>query len=124
MTNKIGEMAWLDITVDDAESLRDFYQKVIGWKADPVSMGEYDDFTMMPIEGDQPAAGICHARGSNADLPPQWLPYFLVEDIDKSCQSVIDGGGKLVTAIKTMGADKYAVIQDIAGAACALYQKG
>jgi len=124
MNNKTGEMAWLDITVENAESLRDFYQEVIGWKAEPVSMGEYDDFTMMPLEGDQPAAGICHARGGNADLPPQWLPYFLVEDIDKSCQSVIEKGGKLVTQIKTMGADKYAVIQDNAGAACALYQKG
>ena len=34
MDNEIGKIGWIDITVDDAEGLRDFYAKVTGWKAE------------------------------------------------------------------------------------------
>ncbi len=120
---KIGEMAWLDLTVDDAKGVKAFYQQVIGWKSESVSMGEYEDFCMIPANSTDAVSGICHARGANADLPPMWLPYFLVEDIEQSVDAVKGKGGELVTEIKSMGNDKYVIIKDPAGAACALYQK-
>ncbi|WP_286266694.1 VOC family protein [Thalassotalea atypica] len=119
-----GEQAWLDLTVDNAEEIKSFYQDVIGWKSEAVSMGEYEDFTMISAESRQAVSGICHARGGNKDLPPMWLPYFLVEDVASATEQVKLQGGHLVTPIKTMGKDKYVVIKDPAGAACALYQKG
>ncbi|MEZ4561372.1 MAG: hypothetical protein R2853_01375 [Thermomicrobiales bacterium] len=45
-------------------------------------------------------AGICHARGENADLPPQWLTYVVVADLEESLRRVEAGGGSAVTAIK------------------------
>ena len=51
-------------------------------------MGAYSDF-VMNADG-TPIAGICHARGANADLPPVWLIYITVDDLDHSldeCQS-------------------------------------
>lgn len=49
-------------------------------------MGGYSDFNMMPEGPDMPVAGICHARGTNAALPPQWLRYIVVADLDASVQ--------------------------------------
>ncbi len=121
--NKIGEMAWLDLTVNNAEEVKDFYQEVIGWKSEAVSMGDYDDHTMMSPESETAVAGVCHAQGCNKDLPPAWLPYFLVADVEKSVEQVLVKGGQMVTEIKQMGDDKYAVIKDPAGAVCAIYQK-
>lgn len=126
---KLGEMAWLDLTVDNAIEVKDFYSQVIGWQSEGVAMGspetgEYQDFTMISSQSKQAVSGICHARGANANLPPMWLPYFLVVDIDTSVASVISLGGALITEIKSMGSDKYVMIKDPAGAACALYQKG
>lgn len=120
--NKIGEMAWLDLSVKNADEVKGFYQKVIGWTAEPTSMGDYNDYTMMSAAGEA-VGGVCHAQGVNADLPPAWLPYFLVEDIDVSVADVVETGGELVTEIKSMGEDRYAVIKDPAGAVCAIYQK-
>lgn len=45
---KIGEMAWLDISVGDASSLKSFYESVVGWKSEAVSMGDYEDYSMLP----------------------------------------------------------------------------
>ncbi|TKB43629.1 VOC family protein [Thalassotalea mangrovi] len=124
MNNNITEMAWLDLTVQNAEEVRDFYQQVIGWEVEACSMGEYDDYAMNNPVNDSPQAGICHARGVNADLPPVWMPYFLVADMDASIASVTAKGGKLLTEVKSMGGDdKYVVIKDPAGAVCALYYK-
>ncbi len=63
--NQVGKIGWIDITVDDADGLRDFYREVVGWTSEDVSMGEYSDYSMaMPGTGEA-VTGICHARGSN-----------------------------------------------------------
>lgn len=128
--NNLGQILWTDLTVENAEQVRDFYAAVIGWSFEPVGMGEYDDF-MMVAKGQRPrhlpehtvrVAGVCHARGDNADLPAQWLNYFSVEDIETSRLAVVEQGGKIRTDVKSYGASKYCVIEDPAGAVCALYE--
>src|SRR5438132_7184625 len=78
-TPEPGTISWQDLTVGDAEAVREFYQAVVGWKPEPLSMGAYSDF-VMSADG-TPVAGICHARAANADLPPVWLIYITVEDL-------------------------------------------
>lgn len=114
--------AWMDLTVEDAERVRDFYAEVAGWRPEPVDMGGYSDFNMCDPDTGQPVAGVCFARGGNAGLPPVWLAYFTVSDLDASLAAVREGGGE-VLAERTAGEARYAVIRDPAGAACALWQK-
>ena len=122
--NKIGDMAWLDLTVDDADPLKDFYSEVIGWKSEACSMGDYNDYTMTRPGDGHAQAGVCHAKSVNADIPPVWMPYFLVADLDASIAAVKAQGGELITPVKSMGgSDTYVMIKDPAGAICALYCK-
>lgn len=124
MSDKIGEMAWLDLTVENASEVKDFYQKVVGWQTDEISMGDHNDYAMKsPVTGEA-VSGICHSKGVNADMPPAWLPYFLVSSINDSIIEVTKLGGELLTEVKEAGKDRYAVIKDPAGAVCAIYQKG
>jgi predicted enzyme related to lactoylglutathione lyase len=118
-----GHIGWVDLTATDAVPLRDFYQSVTGWTPSQVDMGGYSDFCMHPPGEAQPVAGICHARGVNADLPPLWLIYITVEDLDGSLRRVEAGGGKVRLPARSMGAmGRFAVIQDPAGAVCALFE--
>jgi predicted enzyme related to lactoylglutathione lyase len=103
--------------------VRDFYREVVGWKHFPVDMGGYSDFNMLTPTSDKSTAGICHARGVNEGLPPQWLIYITVENIEKSAARCIELGGKLLVQIKGMGSfGRYCVIQDLAGAVAALIE--
>ncbi len=77
----VGTIAWTDLTVPHAEPIRDFYQEVVGWQTAPVQMKDYEDWCMIPAGATDPTAGICHAIGSNADVPPQWLIYVVVADV-------------------------------------------
>ena len=115
---------WIDIAVADAVGLKDFYAAVAGWTPEPVSMGDYDDFGMKDASGET-VGGICHARGPNADLPPMWIPYFGVDDIEVAVERCTALGGELLRPVQDMGSyGKIAVIRDPAGAVCALSQPG
>jgi predicted enzyme related to lactoylglutathione lyase len=120
--SKVGSIGWRDLTVENAETLRDFYENVVGWESQRESMGDYDDFSMIAPGTGEPVAGICHARESNADLPPQWLVYIVVENVEASAARCIDLGGELVAGPRPLMGGRFCVIRDPAGAVCALYQ--
>ena len=119
----VGSVTWTDLTVENAERIRDFYSAVVGWTASGVDMGGYDDFNMNDPETGTPVAGVCHARGGNADLPPVWLIYVNIEDIEKSIARCVELGGQVISGPKGMGGQgRYCVIRDPAGAALALFE--
>lgn len=117
-----GTVAWFDLTVPNADQIRDFYSAVAGWTAAPVEMEGYQDYCMMPPGSEMPAGGICHQRGPNADLPAQWLIYITVADLRLSMDACVRSGGRVLTPERDMGGAKMAVIQDPAGAVAALFQ--
>src|SRR5690349_7635324 len=120
-TSTIGSVEWADLTVKDCERVRDFYQAVVGWQVSPVEMEGYDDYSMVPPTGGEPAAGICHAAGPNENMPAQWLIYIRVEDLAKSIEKCFELGGKLLIEPRDFGSyGTICVIQDPAGAVCAL----
>ena len=87
-----------------------------------VTSEEYDDFSMIAPGNGEGVAGVCHARGENSGIPPLWLIYFIVEDIDASMKQCVERGGAIVVGPKSMGEAKYCIIRDPAGAVCALFQ--
>ena len=108
METEKGRIGWIDITVEDAEGLRDFYAAVVGWNYEEVAMGDYADFAMTAPDTGTAAAGICHARGSNAELPSQWLIYVNVEDAEASARACAEHGGKVLVGPKPMGGGVFA----------------
>ena len=120
----IGTIVWTDITVNDAEQLRDFYQQVVGWQSSGVPVGDYEDYSMTSPETEEFSVGICHAKGPNQGMPPQWLIYILVQNLDNSIEACKRMGGKVIAGPREVGADRFCVIQDPAGAVAGLYQKG
>ena len=119
----VGSVGWVDLTVPDADSLRDFYSSVVGWQPQPCDMGGYSDYVMCAPGSGQPVTGVCHARGVNAGLPAVWLVYFNVADLDASVAEVVSRGGTVVKAPVAMGPNgRFCIIADPAGAHCALFE--
>lgn len=117
-----GSLVWIDLTVEDAEEVRDFYTEVVGWTSAEVDMGGYADYTLSAAGSGATITGVCHARGVNADLPPAWMPYFVVADLDESMRACIDNGGELVITPRALGEGRFCVVKDPAGAFAALYE--
>ena len=51
---------WHDLTIDDAETVSEFYKEVVGWEKEGLSMGSYNDYVMKGPR-DEDAVGVCHA---------------------------------------------------------------
>lgn len=126
METGLGTIGWTDITVEDAAPLRDFYAAVVGLETHETDMGGYSDFTLMVPGSGTPVAGVCHARGQNAGLPPVWLVYFTVADIEAAVAAAKARGATVITGpnVDSEGSGGYAVLRDPQGAAFALYQGG
>jgi predicted enzyme related to lactoylglutathione lyase len=118
--SRVGQIVWQDLTVKAAGPIKDFYIRVVGWEARPHDMGAYHDFDLLPPGAQRPVTGICHARGANADLPPAWLVYISVADIEESAKRCRELGGKVIDGPRRMGTSQFCVIQDPAGAYSAL----
>src|SRR5262245_45225705 len=119
--SNVGTVGWCDLTVANAAAVADFYAAVAGWTPEPLSMGDYDDYVMKTPAGDA-VAGVCHARGSNANVPPVWLLYVTVTDVETSAKRAVELGGAVLDGPRPAGGGRFAVIRDPAGAVVALYQ--
>jgi predicted enzyme related to lactoylglutathione lyase len=121
---KPGTIGWVDLTIENAEEIRDFYSAVVGWQPEPVDMGGYHDFSMVVASSGPAVAGVCHARGINTGLPRQWLVYITVADLDTSMKRCRDLGGVILAGPRSLGSGRFCVIQDPAGAVAALFMPG
>lgn len=122
--NPIGSIIATDITVDAAEALKDFYKEVIGWEEEGLPMkdesGTYTDYVMKDDKGNW-IGGICHNRGVNKGIPPQWIVYINVADIEQSIEKCQKLGGEVIkTSENKDGSLQYAMIKDPFGAVLAL----
>ncbi len=118
-----GTAGWMDLTVPNADEVRDFYSSVVGWTSEAVDLGGYSDYCMMPPGSSAPAVGVCHARGVNEGLPRCWLVYFVVRDVMKAVAEVERRGGRVLRPAGPMGPmGRFAVIEDPSGAACAVFE--
>ena len=121
---RAGKIAWLDLTVPNASAMRDFYEQVVGWSVEEFAMedgGErYADFNMLGADG-QPAAGVCHARGVNQDLPAVWMIYLPVGDLEESLRRVQEEGGSVLKEMRAAdGTLSCAMIKDPVGVSLGL----
>lgn len=122
-STKTGTISWHDLTVENAEEVRDFYSQVVGWEAAAVPMdnGTYNDFCMNLPGTSETQAGVCHARGSNSKIPPQWIMYVGVEDAAASAQRCLQLGGEIIDGPREMDGVNYYYLKDPAGATIAIY---
>lgn len=114
---------WADLTVPNASEIVNFYKDILGYNVDKVSMGDYDDYCLID-SSNVPVAGVCHGKGVNKDIPPFWIIYFKIDDLDKSLNSLLEKGGTKITEPKNMGDDiKYCIVKDPNGTPFALFEK-
>jgi predicted enzyme related to lactoylglutathione lyase len=118
----IGSIGWIDMSTADASGVRDFYKAVVGWDTEDVDMGGYADYVMKAPDSGDGVAGVCHARGSNAELPPGWLIYITVADVEASAAACTKHGGKVLVEPRGLAGGRFCVVEDPGGSVAALYQ--
>jgi len=117
LVNVPGALCWNELYTSDLDAAKDFYGGVFGW--------EWNQFEQSP----DPYFVIMNQGRSNGgvrglaepDMPPNWLVYFAVEDIDAGASKVKELGGEVMMGPMDIGIAKIAVGRDAQGGYFALY---
>ncbi len=121
-----GALTWTELSTRDPQSAEQFYTQLLGWRAKTGGEGvhAYTEFT--PARSDQPVAGMMNSAAYGpqaADVPPNWMPYFQVSDVDASANAATRLGAKsFVPPSDIANVGRFAVLQDPQGAVFAIYK--
>ena len=117
-----GKFVWYDVMTTDTKAAEKFYTKVIGWDAKDsgipgasytlLSAGATMVGGLMPIPEDARKAGV----------PPAWMGYIGVDDVDAFATKVKKAGGAIHRAPQDIpGVGRFAVAADPHGAGFILF---
>lgn len=119
---KTGEFCWNELATSNLQTAKDFYGKVFGWTFSDHEMGD-TTYTMIK-HNDKEIAGIWSIpKDKQGHIPPHWMAYILVENLDEAVEKARKNGATIVKPASNAGDfGRFAVITDPAGAHIALWQ--
>ena len=116
-----GTLCWADLNSPDPARAQEFYSALFGWK---ISAGEHDKSGYLHIQnGEAFIGGVMPAQHQNPQVPPHWLIYFQVADVDATVAQAKERGGKVCLEPTSMeGVGRFAVVADPQNAAFAVFK--
>jgi hypothetical protein len=121
LVGEVGTCGWNELATTDPSKARDFYTSLFGWgtkvSGPPMAYTEW----LIGGEGGQSGGGMLEINPEWGNVPPHWMPYFMVADCDASVDKARSLGGEIrvpPTDIEKVG--RFAVIQDPQGAVFAI----
>jgi uncharacterized protein len=120
VVNEPGAFTWNDLLTRDPAGARGFFETLLGWQIEEIREG--DDIVYAVIRlGDRSNGGIRPMTAGHGDTPPHWLPYFAVEDADRSAQHAEELGAALLFPPTDVPFGRAAGLLDSQGASFALF---
>jgi uncharacterized protein len=121
ITQVAGTLCWADLSTPDAARASEFYKGLLGWQifADPKDNSGY----LHIKNGEHFIGGVPPAAYRKAGVPPHWMAYFQVDDVDASAAKAKELGGNLYLPPMTMeGVGRMSVIADPQGAVFSIFK--
>ena len=115
-----GSFVWNELMTGDVAKAKEFYTKLLGWETADMPMGDFN-YTVFKT-GDMDAGGMMAITPEMGDVPPHWMSYIKVENVDTTAAKIDELGGKIVvppTDILNIG--RFCTLIDPTGAAVSIF---
>jgi uncharacterized protein len=121
-----GTFCWIELGTTDTKAGKQFYIGLFGWGVNEVPMGPDQVYTIFQINGKDVAAMYQQdVEQQSQGIPPHWLSYISVANVDETAKKVKSLGGQILTEpFDVFQLGRMAPVQDPQGAAFALWQPG
>ena len=110
-----GSLTWVELGTGDIATATKFYKDVFGWGAQTVPMGDSGEYTLFTLGEDQVAGGYDKTGVLPDEVPPHWLVYFAIDDIDATVEKATALGARAGDIIDVEMAGRMSVIHDPQG---------
>ena len=121
IANEPGSFGWNELDTRDMDAAKAFYTKVFPWTAETNGEGE-SAYTEWKLDGRSIAGGMQMGSQFPADVPPNWLTYFVVADSDATVAKAKELGGAAIMPGMDTDQGRIAVVADPHGAVFAVIQ--
>lgn len=117
----VAKFVWYDVMTTDVKAAEAFYSKVVGWRTQDSGMPG-QAYTLL-MNGDVSVGGIMPIPEENKGMPPMWMGYVGVDDVDAYALKVTAAGGKIWKGPQDIpGVGRFAVAADPHGAGFILFK--
>jgi len=122
---KRGEFSWHELMTSDPNAAFAFYAELFGWtKTTAMDMGDQGTYQMFGPTPEVPVGGMYRTPAGLA-VPPNRLPYILVDSANAAAERVKASGGDVKQEpMDIPGGGRIAVCVDPQGAVCAVHSLG
>jgi uncharacterized protein len=113
MSDNHGKFVWYELMTSNLAAAADFYSGAIGWTARDAGMVGMD-YTIFNA-GDVGVGGAMNLPQMLVDMnvPPHWIGYIAVSDVDAYAKKIVDAGGVVHKAPDDIpGVGRFAVVAD------------
>jgi predicted enzyme related to lactoylglutathione lyase len=121
---EVGEASWHELMTTDAATAMKFYTEVFGWQpSETMDMGPMGKYYMFNRPHGM-IGGMMNKPPEMAHVPPHWMIYFRVPDLDAAADRVKVNGGKILNGpMEVPGGDRIVNAMDPQGAAFSLHER-
>ncbi len=118
----IGQICWNELATNDVNKAKEFYNKLLGWQYNEIKTDDMSYTLVKSNESD--FAGIWEIPSDQqSQIPPHWMAYILVDNIQKILDNAKQLGAKEIKGVTQVGdMGQFAIITDPAGAHIAFWQ--
>jgi predicted enzyme related to lactoylglutathione lyase len=121
---EIGEASWHELMTTDAPAALKFYSEIFGWQpSEALDMGPMGKYHMFNRPHGM-IGGMMNKPPEMAQVPPHWMIYFRVPDINAAVERIKANGGQVLNGpMEVPGGDWIVNAMDPQGGAFSLHAK-
>ena len=121
---EVGEGSWHELMTTDWQAAMKFYEEAFNWQpTEQMDMGPEGKYQMFNRPHGM-IGGMMNKPKAMANVPPNWLIYFRVPDVDAAAERIKANGGKVLNGpMEVPGGDRVVTAADPQGAAFGLHSK-
>jgi len=122
---KNGEICWYELTTQNVEQAKEFYQGLFGWNLEKSKVSPID-YTEIHL-GQKAIGGMMQITKEWGEgwenIPAHWMTYIAVDNCDETIEKIkMNGGGVCVSPFDAPGVGRMSVVNDPSGATFSVIQ--
>jgi hypothetical protein len=117
VVNEHGALCWNELNTRDLGKAKAFYGDVFGWEAN-----DSEAYTEWQLGGRVIGGAMAMGENFPPEVPPNWLVYFAVDDVDATAAKAAELGGTVIAGPITVDVGTFVVLADPQGAVSAVIQ--
>ncbi|MFD9796374.1 VOC family protein [Streptomyces sp. NPDC059070] len=114
IVNEHGALIWNELNTGDTAAATQFYGAVLPLTAAPTEMPGAEGYIELKVGG-RAIGGMMDLAALPPGVPPHWMPYFAVDDVDSVQAAAVRAGGSVLAPAFDMAAGRMAVLADPQG---------